>query len=1091
MIRKWFSFLSMLVMASIVGISALSPGIATAQGGRPYRSPPVTPHKVKADPAKLKPSTAGGPKTVPEGEPLPSLPPPARAPIADPVIQGNVQDQSDAPGIDALSNPDVNVPGMASNSNPPDTVGDIGTNHYVQMANAPATGGQTAYQIFNKNDGSDASGGALRFGGLWPAGDPCNSDLGDPIVVFDHLADRWVLSQFARNAAQTQFWMCIAISQTPDPTANTWFLYTFATPDFPDYPKFGVWPDGYYMSSYESPVLGAYVFDRTNMLLGNASTFFRTTIAALGTATVRDTRLLPADLDGPAPASGTPNYFARTVDDQQDPGNPTDRVEIYEAVVDWGASTFNFNLVNTLTPAAFQTMLCNRNSQGIRDCIPQPDEVDTIDALSNRPMMQLKYRNFGSYAAMVFNQTIDVSGSINALLGFTPANEVAGVRWYELRKAGANWAFQQQGTYAAQPNGATTEAQLLHRWMGSMAMDKDGNIGLGYSIVNDVDTNGQEVYAGIRYTGRRFDDQAGLMPQGEKLILNGANSQGDGDATVEPQRWGDYSAMSVDPVDDCTFWFTTHVAGAGGTGARPTQIASFRFDTCGVDLAISKTASPDPVKAGDQLTYNISVANNGSSTATNVTVVDSLPAGVTYLANTDSCVEAPAGTLTCSLGALPSGQSRNFQIVVEVGAGIVAANGGPLSITNTATVSADQGDPDPTNNSASASTIVQDLADLQLSKQCKPDGPLATGGVATCTIFVDNLGPSDARDVVVVDTHLSNGAFTITGATVDPAASGTCAIAGGVVTCNLGTEPAGGRTTITVQFTSQDQVDVNDTATVSSETDDPDTSNNSGTGQVSFRGSADLALVKSDAPDPVVAGTNLTYNLQVTNNGPANAPNVVVKDVLPAEVSIVSYLPSQGSCNAGVPGDALQPLTCNMGALATSASATIQVVVKVNPNVPDGTIIVNNAVASSDYADPNTGNNNVTASTSVQARADLVITKVSDAAVYKPSSRIAYTIQVVNAGASDALAVVVTDFLPATQQAIYLSDTGGCTMTQLQLSCNMGNMAVGTSKSFNVYMTVKGSRGQVSNTASVSSATVDPVAPNNTSTSIITVKGGK
>ena len=248
---------------------------------------------------------------------------------------------------------------------------------------------------------------------------------------------------------------------------------------------------------------------------------------------------------------------------------------MYEALPDWVRLTFSFTLVDTLTPAPFQTMLCNRNGGGMRDCIPQPTvAINTVDALSNRPMMQLKYRNFGLFEAMVFNQTIDVSGSIPFVLGFTPADEVAGVRWYELRPEAGNWTLYQQGTFAPQPLDATAENQLLHRWMGSAAMDKAGNIALGYSITNSDPTN--PVFPGIRYTGRRFDDPLDLLPQGEQVILDGPNAQTQGLGA----RWGDYSALSVDPVDDCTFWYTTHVAGMGGMGARPTQVASFRFDTC-------------------------------------------------------------------------------------------------------------------------------------------------------------------------------------------------------------------------------------------------------------------------------------------------------------------------------------------------------------------------------------------------------------------------------------------------------------------------------------------------------------------------------
>jgi len=535
-------------------------------------SPPVAPLSVTVSPEALQPSPQiGPPVTVPEGEPLPQLPPPPRAPVVDSSIQldreGPPQTRPGAArqgGVtELLSSPVINVAGITANANPPDTVGDVGPNHYVQMVNA------TQFQIFNKSGLSVF--GPASFGDLWPVGDTCRSNTGDPIVVYDHLADRWLLSQFARPSH-----MCIAISQTANPTAGTWFLYTFNTGVFPDYPKFGVWPDGYYMSSYESPNLGVYVFNRANMLPGNPATFMKTTITALGAPGVRDTRILPADLDGAAPAAGTPNFLVRTVDDQQDPANPNDRIEIYSAAADFATSTFTFTLANILTPAPFQIMLCNRNGGGVRDCIPQPDTNATVDALSNRPMMQLKYRSFGTHQAMVFNQTIDVAGS----MPIPVVNEVAGIRWYELRNTGAGWTIFQQSTYAPQPAGAANENQLLHRWMGSIAMDKAGNISLAYSITNDDDNN--EVFPGVRSAGRHFNDPIGTLPQGENTIFNGTNSQTGGFG----ERWGDYSALSLDPTDDCTFWFTTHVAGAGGTGARPTRIASFRFDNCQNESAV-------------------------------------------------------------------------------------------------------------------------------------------------------------------------------------------------------------------------------------------------------------------------------------------------------------------------------------------------------------------------------------------------------------------------------------------------------------------------------------------------------------------------
>jgi Ca2+-binding RTX toxin-like protein len=458
-----------------------------------------------------------------------------------------------------LANTIENFAGMNASASPPDTVGDVGPKHYVQMVNA------TQYQIFNKTGTSLA--GPLTFGNLWPVGNVCRSNAGDPIVVYDHLADRWLLTQFANPSH-----MCMAVSQTANPVAGTWFTYTFDTGSvLPDYPKIGVWPNGYYMSSFEGSDLGIYAFNRTAMLAGGAATFVKTTIPALGTATVRGTRILPADLDGAAPPVGTPNYFVRTVDSQQDPANPVDRIEVFAATPNFVANTLAFPKIATLAPNPFEMMTCNRNGQGIRDCIPQPGTVDTLDALSNRPMMQLRYRNFGTHQSMVFNQTVDVEPLIP---GFNAVREVAGIRWYELRKntPAANWTIFQQGNYLPQNAVITAENQILHRWMGSSAMDGRGNIATAYSITNS--NPAAPVFAGSRYTSRLSTAPLGTTGA-ERIIRSGVNAQGDADAIVEPQRWGDYSTLSVDPLDDSTFWFTTHYAGVGGVGAKPTSISSF------------------------------------------------------------------------------------------------------------------------------------------------------------------------------------------------------------------------------------------------------------------------------------------------------------------------------------------------------------------------------------------------------------------------------------------------------------------------------------------------------------------------------------
>jgi len=1093
------------------------PLVANESSPQPYQSPPVQAYHVQGDPTLLTIPTTTQIVTVPEGVGESLQAPPPRSPIFDPVIQLY---ESGPPsnglaavgGIDSLSNPIVNIAGTTSPANPPDVVGDVGPNHYIQMNNAGVAAGGgfigTSYEIWNKDGSSPVNGGPFRFGGLWPAADPCNSNLGDPIVVYDHLADRWLLSQFARNAAQTQFWMCVAISQTPDPTANLWYLYTFEVPNFPDYPKFGVWPDGYYMSTFESPSLGIYVFDRLNMLNGNAATFFRLSIGALGTSNVRATRILPADLDGPAPPAGTPNYFVRTVDNQQDPGG-SDRIEVWAATVGWGPglSFFSLSLVDTITPAGFQVMVCDRSGlpapppntpdPRVRDCIPQPDEADTVDALSNRPMMQLKYRNFGTYESMVFNQTIDISGNILFLLGFTPTNEVAGIRWYELRKTAADWEIEQQGTFAPQPIGASADVDLLHRWMGSMAMDKNGNIALGYSVVNSDSTNGQEIYPSIWYTGRKSDDLAGFLPQGEKVILNGTVSQGNGDANVDPQRWGDYSALSVDPLDDCTFWYTNHMAGQGGNGARPTQIASFRFDDCGTDLSITKTDSPDPVYAGDYLTYGITVRNNGPIDATNVVVTDTLPAGVTYVSDTDSCVQGPVGTLVCSLGDLADGASTSFNILVDVDPDLVAIAGGPTTLTNMAIVGSAQGELDRVNNTATAATFVQEQADLRLFKDCKPDGPLLAGTTGTCFITVENLGPSTARGVTVSDNHFSNGVFNIGVVTTS---AGGCVVTPnpqngtGDVNCSLGDVDPGDVVNIHVPITAALPQDVNDLATARTLTPDPYQGNNFATDGLRFTGAADLALTKTATPNPVIAGNQLTYDLTVTNNGPSTAVNVVIEDVTPAGLTIQSVNASAGSCNAGVPGNASLPTKCTFNSLAPGVTETMQIVTLVDVTFVGN--LGNNARVYSDTYDPDNSNNLATVATVVQAQADLSVTKTDFPDPVVAGSFLTYNVTVSNAGPSTATDVMLTDVLPnevSFMNYTVATGSGSCVLLAgppYSLSCDLNDLAANQSVVVVIDVLVDPlvpDGTVITNQASVTTSAFDPDLTNNTTTEDTTV----
>jgi len=453
---------------------------------------------------------------------------------ADPALQS-------IPGGANMPDPIQNFEGVDNVNGvlPPDTEGDVGPNHYVQMVNI-------SFAIWDKN-------GTLLYGPvdnntLWDGfGGICetNND-GDPIVLYDHLADRWLMSQFALDFPNN-FHQCIAISETGDPT-GAWHRYDFLISEskMNDYPKFGVWPDGYYMAinQFDGATSfwagqGVVVFERDQMLVGNPATmvYFDDPDPDLG-------GMLPSHLDSMTqPPTGSPNYFVQFDDNAW--GFPQDQLEIWEFHVDWDTPANSTFTGPTLLPtAAFDSNLCGYS----RNCIPQPDTVQRVDAIPDRLMYLLQYRNFDTHESMVVNHTVDAG------------SDHAGIRWYELRKGAGGWGIHQQGTYAPDDD---------HRWMGSIAMDGDGNIALGYSVSSNT------TYPSIRYSGRLVGDPLGTLPQGETTLIAGGGSQ-----LHSAARWGDYSTMSVDPTDDCTFWYTQEYYETTSSAGWQTRIGSFRFPSC-------------------------------------------------------------------------------------------------------------------------------------------------------------------------------------------------------------------------------------------------------------------------------------------------------------------------------------------------------------------------------------------------------------------------------------------------------------------------------------------------------------------------------
>lgn len=505
---------------------------------------------------------------------------PDRGPVAANRVHSTDQAVQDGAGTtvgtQAIPGTLANFEGLSNNDNfsvfggrvnPPDPVGEVGPNHYVEMVNL-------VFGVFSKT--GERLLGPVDTGTLWSGFpvDECTEPSGDPIVIYDQWADRWILTQFTTrglgfpNEPANLFYNCVAISTTGDPTGS-YFRYAFDTGfNFPDYPKYGVWRDSYIITTREFGTvdpdfygIGVYGLERNKMIDGDPKA--RAVSLVLDSEVVPinliGDGLLPPDVDGDTkPKEDAPAPVVGTQDDGGPYGATFDALNVWEFDVKWRSTPVASLVLKTQLPVApFDSIFpCGPTS---RDCLPQPgitNPAQFLDILSyrQRPTYRLAYRNTNTYETMVTNQSVEARPGI------------AGARWYEIRRTEGAYSVHQQGTYAPDDG--------VHRWMGSIAMDGAGNAALGYSVVNSTD-----VFPGIRYTGRLAGDPLGQMTLGEGVVINGTGVQ-----TTANSRWGDYTAMTVDPVDDCTFWYVNEYYTAAGQASSPagwqTRIASFRLPGC-------------------------------------------------------------------------------------------------------------------------------------------------------------------------------------------------------------------------------------------------------------------------------------------------------------------------------------------------------------------------------------------------------------------------------------------------------------------------------------------------------------------------------
>lgn len=552
------------VLLGLVAFGFYSGGSLLAQAPSAAANNVIVGHSYRDDvsrPAREMPAWSGAENnTEHEANENPKVPNHHRDSF-DPVIQsmhmrassGSVEAAASALAT-SMNFDGIPFPGVGCSCAPPDTNGAVGKTQYVQIVNE-------GYEVFDKASGA-AVLGPNSISSIWSGfGGACETlGQGDPVVLYDQLADRWIITQFAKSSSIGPVTdECVAVSTTGDAT-GTYYRYGFHLgSNFYDYPHLSVWPDGYYMSmnvfnsagtSYLGPQ--AFAFDRAKMLNGQPATF----VSPLGPLGGSVDPFLPANLDGSTlPPAGAPATFVGFPGQSTSPNYTT-----YHFHSDF-ATPANSTFTTFANPsAAGFTSLC----PSTRACVPEAGvtSANYVDGIGDRLMFRLAYRNFGSYESVVGNYTVN-------------ANNVAGIRWFELRNVTSGpVSLHQESTYAP---------DATWRWMGSAAMDGQGNIALGFSASSST------INPQLRYAARLASDPLNTMGQGEAHLFDGTGSQ-----TGTSNRWGDYSSLTIDPVDDATFWYTNEYYSTTTTFGWKTRIGSFKLQAGNPSPTPTPTPTPVP-----------------------------------------------------------------------------------------------------------------------------------------------------------------------------------------------------------------------------------------------------------------------------------------------------------------------------------------------------------------------------------------------------------------------------------------------------------------------------------------------------------------
>jgi hypothetical protein len=536
--------LAVILVATFVGVAdaQLPPGSIMTVGTAHSHSLSMPLSAMSPCPAMISPA-------APSPLAPPAKPEPAGNSLSDPIVS------FEGLHVGELLGDDCSVNHFAS-----DDSGAVGFSHYVQVVN-------TAMVVYDKS--GNVLAGPISGTTFWQ-NQGCGQHWSDAVVRFDRYANRWVVSSPGGANGQD---VCVAESHTSDPT-GAYDQYAFAVNNrtnhlstfFSDYQKIAVSTDAYYATAQPNLIgsgLGNTIsaFERAAMLTGDPTpqfvTFFVPSTPPRNPPHMRYSHMLAADHDGRRlPPSGSPEYVVQVQESHS--GYPADLLQVYEFHADWNSpSSSTFVPTAGLVPQPFNSNVCPEQT-----CIKQPGVATRLNSVSygSTMMQRLTYRNFGNHQMLLFNQTVAADGD--------PSRSHAGIRWYELRmktrgRTRGPWEIYQQGTYA--PPDAND------RWLGSMAMDGKGNIALGFNV------SGTSVFPSIHYAGRRPNDPLGTLPLGEISLIDGGGVQHGEENTA----FGDYSQMTIDPVDDCTFWYTgTYYPTSSTPNDWHTRIGSFRFANC-------------------------------------------------------------------------------------------------------------------------------------------------------------------------------------------------------------------------------------------------------------------------------------------------------------------------------------------------------------------------------------------------------------------------------------------------------------------------------------------------------------------------------